>query len=83
MKVRGFCCGREPEVVVMHALFCCPPWTNMRKVLNIDPQKPDMWFCSVLDLHEQLVDTTLLVAWRAWHEMMGTNALMNDPKQLR
>jgi hypothetical protein len=78
MHVTGFCniCGMEKESTD-HALYHCPHayslWREMRQSWNL-PSDSDMhkesssWFRSLLAcLPDQMIDSTLLVAWRVWH----------------
>jgi ribonuclease HI len=78
MRVTGFCkiCGREKEDTT-HALYSCMHarqlWTSLRDVWLL-PSDLDMqidqsnWFCNIIiQIPVQMLDNTLLVAWRAWH----------------
>jgi hypothetical protein len=78
LLVRGRCkiCDPEKEDVA-HALYNCPHdfalWKEMRQVWclprNKDLKTPSSnWFQSVLlQIPRRMVDTNVLVAWRAWY----------------
>jgi hypothetical protein len=78
LLVRGRCkiCDPEKEDVA-HALYNCPHdfalWKEMRQVWCLPRNKElktpsSNWFQSVLlQIPRRMVDTNLLVAWRAWY----------------
>jgi hypothetical protein len=61
----------------MHALYKCPHasnlWDTMRKIWGLQSHgdlhlHPSLWFQNViLNILVEMIDTTLLVAWRTWH----------------
>jgi ribonuclease HI len=78
IRVTGRCriCDSEYEDEA-HALFICPHarrlWEEMRKIWSLPTDQdlvisPSIWFHEVLlKIPVHMVDTTMLVAWRAWY----------------
>ena len=78
MKVTGVCqiCHLEKEDAA-HALFKCPHahhlWNAMRDCWQLPAESdlhapPRLWFRSVLlNVRPQMINNTLLVAWRVWY----------------
>jgi hypothetical protein len=77
-RFTGLCNISNMEIEdVAHALYKCTHasrlWNEMRKVWSlpshVDLQHhPSMWLQSViLNIPDHMIDTTLLVSWRAWY----------------